>query len=105
MDEGVYIVNRDCEIMYTNPALEAVFGPPGTMKCHEYFFQRDKPCPWCRIEEVFAGKTVTWEWVSSKTGRRYLVRDQPLVQADGTVLKIEFFRDITELTELRGKVQ
>jgi len=37
MKDGVFIVNKDCEIEYANPALVKEFGYFTGRKCHEYF--------------------------------------------------------------------
>lgn len=94
--DGVYIVNEEHDIQYVNAALEEEFGPPEGKRCYEYFHDRTKVCPWCKNEDVFAGKTVRWEWYSFKNERTYDLIDTPLTNPDGTVSKLEIFRDITE---------
>jgi PAS domain-containing protein len=101
MSEGVYIVNRQCDIVYVNPPVVSEFGTPGERKCYDYFHGRESSCPWCKNDQVLAGQTVEWEWTSPKSGRLYRLRDQPMQRPDGTMLKIEFFHDITELDRLR----
>ena len=96
MDDGVYIVNQDYDIEYVNPVLTAEFGPPGGRKCYAYFHGREEVCLWCKNPDVFAGKTVRWEWYSGKNDRTYDLIDTPLRNADGTISKLEIFRDITE---------
>lgn len=96
MDDGVYIVNQEYDIEYTNPVLVAEFGPYEGRKCHAYFHDREDVCPWCQNLDVFAGKTVRWEWTSPKSGKTYDLLDTPLTNADGSISKLEIFRDITE---------
>ncbi len=96
MEDGVYIVSRDYDIEYVNPALEKVFGQVAGRKCYEYFHDRQEACPWCKNPEVFAGQTVRWEWYSPKNQRTYDLLDTPLRNSDGTVSKLEIFRDVTE---------
>jgi len=96
MADGIYIVNKDYDIQYVNPVLKRTFGPPEGKKCYKYFHDSDEPCTFCKNEEVFAGKTVRWEWTSSKVGRTYDLIDTPLKNADGSISKLEIFRDITE---------
>ena len=62
MKDGVYIVNQENEIQYINPVIERRFGPVKGRKCHEYFNEFPTVCSWCKNKEVFAGKTVRWEW-------------------------------------------
>ena len=96
MPDGVYIVNANYDIEYINPTLERDFGSSSESKCYAYLHGRSLPCPWCTNEEVFAGKSVHWEWVSEKTGRVYELFGTPLWNPDGTISKLEFFHDITE---------
>jgi len=96
MVDGVYIVNQDHDIEYVNPVLIADFGPYKNRKCYSYFHAREEVCPWCRNQEVWAGKTVRWEWYSFKNDKTYDLIDTPLRNEDGTISKLEIFRDITE---------
>ncbi|MCK4371731.1 MAG: PAS domain S-box protein, partial [candidate division Zixibacteria bacterium] len=101
MEDGVYIVNKDHDIEYVNPVLKREFGSPEGKKCHKYFHGSDEPCAFCRNEEVFTGKTVRWEWTSPGNGRTYDIIDTPLKNSDGSISKLEIFRDITEILRLR----
>ncbi len=96
MEDGVYIVNQQYDIQYVNPVLQGDFGPFEGRKCYAYFHDREEVCPWCKNRDVFAGKTVQWEWYSSKNQRTYDLIDTPLRNADGSMSKLEIFRDITE---------
>ncbi|MCP4600280.1 MAG: PAS domain-containing protein, partial [Proteobacteria bacterium] len=46
--------------------------------------------------EIFAGKSVHWEWYSVKTNKHYDLFDTPFVNQDGSISKFEIFHDITE---------
>ncbi|HHR85548.1 MAG TPA: PAS domain S-box protein, partial [Candidatus Acetothermia bacterium] len=105
MKDGVYIVNKDYDIQYVNPALQEEFGLPEGKKCHKYFHDSDEPCAFCKNEDVFAGKTVHWEWTSPKNGKTYDLIDTPLKNADGSVFKLEIFRDISELKQASNMLQ
>ncbi len=96
MEDGIYLTNQHFDIQYVNPILKKDFGNYKDKKCYEYFHDRTKVCPWCKNLEVFAGKTVRWEWFSSKTGKTYDLIDTPLKNPDGSLSKLEIFRDITE---------
>jgi len=96
MKDGIYIVNQQYDIQYVNSVLTKDFGSYEGKKCYEYFHARKKVCPWCKSPEVFAGKTVHWEWFSSKNGKTYDLVDTPLKNPDGSISKLEIFRDITE---------
>jgi len=94
--DGVYIVDKDYDIQYVNPILKKDFGSPEGKKCHKYFHDSDKPCIFCKNEDVFTGKTVRWEWFSLKNGKTYDLIDTPIINTDGSIYKLEIFRDITD---------
>jgi PAS domain S-box-containing protein len=96
MEDGIYIANRQYGIEYTNLALRKEFGPVEGKKCYEYFHDRNQPCPWCRNEEVFAGKTIRREWYSPKNQKMYDLIDAPVKNPDGSVSNLVILRDITE---------
>jgi PAS domain S-box-containing protein len=95
MPDGVYIADRDRNILYANPVLERNFGPISGKKCHQYLDGRETICPWCRGPEVFAGQTLRWEWKSEITGKIYELFDTPIRQADGSVVRLEILHDVT----------
>lgn len=96
MEDGVYIVNRQHDIHYVNHVLEEYFGDWHDQKCYQYFNDREDACPWCKNEEVFAGKIVRWEWYSFKNQKTYDLIETPLENPDGSISKLKIFRDITE---------
>jgi two-component sensor histidine kinase/PAS domain-containing protein len=105
MEDGVYIVNQQYDIEYVNSLLMKEFGQPGKKKCYEYFHDRKEVCPWCQSKDVFAGKTVRWEWHSFKNQKTYDLIDTPLKKPDGTISKLEIFRDITERKKAEEKIK
>ena len=105
MDDGVYIVNQQYDIQYVNPVLIKDFGPYESRKCYAYFHDLDEVCPWCKNHEVFAGKTVRWEWYSFKNQRTYDLIDTPLKNPDGSISKLEIFRDITERKRAEDQIK
>jgi PAS domain-containing protein len=100
MKDGVFIVSRQFNIEYMNPALVEELGPLKHRKCYKYFHDREEPCPWCRNDEVFAGKAVRYEWTSHKTKKTYDLISTLMHNADGSMSKLEIFRDITERKDL-----
>ena len=99
MTDGIYIVNRHCDIEYVNPAIRKEFGKPDNIKCYRYFHDLSQVCPWCVNQQVFKGKSVTWQWRNPKTGKTYNLFDTPLRNPDGSISKLEFFHDITDLVK------
>ncbi len=105
MEDGVYIVSKQYDIEFVNQALKKKFGPVGGKKCYEYLHDREKPCPWCKNEEVFEGNTVHWEWYSEKADRTYDLIDTPIYNSDGSVSKLEIFRDMTERRRMEEELK
>ena len=95
MNEGVSIVSRENDMEYINPVTEREFGPVNGRKCHEYFCDRAEECPWCKNKEVFAGKSVQWEWTSFKTGKTYDLFETALRNGNGSMSKVLISHDIT----------
>jgi PAS domain S-box-containing protein len=101
MVDGVYISDQQYNIEFVNRALETQFGAVEGRKCYQYLNDREDVCPWCKNRAVFSeSKTVHWEWYSEKTGRTYDLMDTPFRNADGSVSKLEVFRDITERKQM-----
>ncbi|MBW1862133.1 MAG: PAS domain-containing protein [Deltaproteobacteria bacterium] len=96
MADGIYLVNQQYAIQYVNPVLVKDYGPYEGVKCYRYFHDRNKVCPWCKNQDVWAGETVRWEWYSSKTETTFDLIDTPLTLPDGSIGKLEIFRDISD---------
>ncbi|MBW2527426.1 MAG: response regulator [Deltaproteobacteria bacterium] len=103
--DGVSVVDADFSLRFVNSAMVRDFGPYEGKTCYEYYVDRDTPCPWCNNEEVFAGNTTRYQWSSDKNGKTYDLIDTPLRNADGTVSKLEIFRDVTERLQLEQQLQ
>ncbi len=96
IEDGIYIVNQQYDMQYVNSVLKKDFGAYEGRKCYEYFHDFTEVCPWCKNPDVFAGKTVRWEWHSFKNQKTYDLIGTPLKNPDGSISKLEMFRDITE---------
>jgi len=105
MEDGMYIVNQQYDIQYVNAVLKKDFGPYEDRKCYEYLHDRKEVCPWCKNQDVFAGKNVHWEWYSFKNQKTYDLLDTPLRNPDGTISKLEIFRDITERKQAEEELE
>ncbi len=99
MQDGVYIVDRQYNVQYINPCLKKDFGCYEGRKCYEYFHGRADACPSCRNQDVFAGRSLCWEWYSPTSKKTYDMIAAPLKNADGSISKLGIFHDITERKE------
>ena len=95
MQDGVYVINQQYEIEYINPALQLGFGLVEGRKCYQYFHNYEEPCSVCPNALVFSGKTIGYEWYSSKNHKTYDMIATPLKNANGSISKLGIFRDIT----------
>ena len=105
MNDGVFITNREHTIEFINSALIAEFGAPDGKLCFELFGGRNAPCPWCGNDEVFAGKTIRWQWHSEAKDRYYDMFATPIYNSDGSISKLEIFHDITDLKRAEGAIR
>ncbi|MEO5357651.1 MAG: PAS domain S-box protein [Nitrospirae bacterium YQR-1] len=105
MEDGIYIVTKDYDIDFINKALIKGFGEVHGRKCYEYFHDRTESCPWCKNEEVFSGKSVTWQWYSPKNNKTYSLFDAPMRNVDGSIYKFEIFHDISEIKQAKMILQ
>ena len=96
MEDGVCMISQDHELEYVNPALEREFGPVEGKKCYEYFYDRGQVCARCKSQDVLAGKSVRWEWHSPTNQQTYDLLGTPLENPDGTISKLEIFRNVTQ---------
>ena len=104
LPDGVYITNPSYAIEYINPAMQKEFGPVQGRKCYEYFHGRQSPCDWCKNADVYAGKTVNWEWTNAQ-GQSYELFDMPLHNADGSISKLELIHNVTAPMEQRRRME
>jgi len=105
MEDGVYIVDQNYDIEYVNPSLIKDFGDFNGIKCFKYFHDLNETCPWCKNKEVFQGKTVRWEWYSPKNQKTYDLIETPLINPDGSLSKLEIFRDISEIKKVEQELK
>ena len=105
MSDGVYIVNRHCDIEYVNSAIMREFGASGNQKCYKYLHGRKQVCPWCVNKEIFEGKSVSWRWSNPKTGKTYDLFDTPLRNPDGSISKLEFFHEVTDFVKTQEELK
>ncbi len=95
-------------IEISNPAAKAEALDPSKTKCHEYFFNRDKPCDpnecGCVLDEVKrTGKAVSFvETRSHGNDTKFIEhRAYPVFDNDGQIVKlIEYWTDVSDLKKM-----
>lgn len=95
MEEGVYVVNQQFDLVYLNPVVEREFGPIAGRKCYEYFHELSQTCPCCQDGKLPVGQPVHRQWHSSKTRKSYELSISPIPGDDSAIWKLGVFRDIT----------
>jgi len=105
MEDWVYIVGQQYDIEYINPVLKKEFGQANHKKCYEFLWNRKGPCPGCRLEDVFAGKTARRERYFSRNRRNYHVVETPLRNPDGSLSKVSIYRDVTAIKQAQKALE
>lgn len=101
----VCIINQEYKVIYANPAMEQDLGKVSDMQfCYNYYHGRNAPCPWCRNDEVFNGRTVEWEWTNSVTGVTYAVFEMPFALGGDVPAKLEILQDISRQKHLQREL-
>ncbi|RLB26863.1 MAG: PAS domain-containing sensor histidine kinase, partial [Deltaproteobacteria bacterium] len=105
MIDGVYVIDVDFTMNYMNDVMIKDFGRATGRKCYQVLFGQEKACPWCRAEEVFAGKTVRLEHFIEKLDKTYDIVEFPLKHSDGAIYKVSIYRDITQSKKSEQKIR
>ena len=104
MPDGIYMVDSNCRIRYTNPVMREWFGDPEGKFCHQYIYNETDRCPWCHNQEIFEDKTVLKEWENPVTGYIYELFATSFTSPEGEDFLLYFFHDITRLRTTEEKL-
>jgi len=106
MEDGIYITRQDSTVEFMNQAMVDHFGPGVGKKCYEVVNASEVMCPWCRAREVFEdGRNVTSEIYIPKKDRTYRIIEVPIHNQDGTISKLNIYRDITARRDQEQKLR
>ncbi len=105
MQDGVCLYNQNYDIEYVNQTLKDEFGPVKDQKCHQYFHGKTQPCPDCQHEKVFQNQTFRWECYYPQKEKTFDLVATPLKNIDGSISKLEIFRDITARKRAREAIE
>jgi PAS domain S-box-containing protein len=103
--DSVYVIDQGFIVEYMSESMIKQFGQGVGKKCHQILHHSEEICPWCRANEVFAGRSVRWEQYISRKDRTFDLLEFPLEDSDGTVSKISFLRDLTEQIRIAERMR
>ncbi len=92
----VVLLTPDHQVPFANRFFESRYGTARGRSCHDYLFERAKPCEISRTFDVLkTGEPVSWAW-TGPDGRDYEIHDFPFTDSDGSPMILEVGIDVTE---------
>ncbi len=106
MEDGIYITSSDHIVEFMNQAMLKHFGPGVGKRCYEVVNDSEVMCPWCQAKEVFErGTSVQSEIYIPRQDKTYRIIEVPIKNLDGTVSKLNIYRDITSRKDQELKLR
>ncbi len=105
-EDGIYIISEDYTVEYMNKFMKELFGEGIGKKCHEVLIGSDKPCIWCKHDEVFIkNETHHGEEYIEFVDKTFSVSDIPVINQDGTKSKLSIYRDLTRRVQREARLK
>ncbi len=108
MDEVVYISDPETyNILYLNESGSKKWGNDWEgKKCYKILQNRDKPCPFCTNQKIFAnpGETYIWNFQNEMNNHWYRCIDKAIDWIDDKKVRFEMAIDITDLKKAEEKI-
>ncbi|MCK5696103.1 MAG: PAS domain S-box protein [Desulfobacula sp.] len=105
-EDGIYIINDDYTVEYMNKFMKELFGDGVDKKCHEVLIGSNKPCDWCKYDEVFVkNETHHSEVYVESIDKIFALSELPVTNQDGTKSKLSLYRDITHAVRQEKKLK
>jgi diguanylate cyclase (GGDEF)-like protein len=108
---GIYVVDAaTCRIVYSNRAFYEHFGNHEGQLCHAALYERDEPCPWCRLGELLTpqglpnGETRVFEHFNESDDRWYQMQVRAMTWPDGRVVRYAIGVDVSELKDTQNQL-
>lgn len=94
----IYTCDRHFRLDFVNRKLADHVGDDVAGRlCHQVLYGLDQPCPWCRYDDVFTGRTERTEFYNEKDGRWYDAVQAPVFNGEGQVRNLQaVVLDITD---------
>ncbi|MEZ7893395.1 MAG: PAS domain S-box protein [Candidatus Wallbacteria bacterium] len=106
ISDMVYILGKDRIIKYMNQSMINFYNADFTGQiCHKSLYKSDTVCAKCPLEDVMNGRSVQYETQSDDDSRTYRISSSPIFNDDGTIDKISFITDITEIKKIEEKIK
>ncbi|MGZ8183943.1 MAG: PAS domain-containing protein [Methylobacter sp.] len=97
----VVLLSQDYQVTFANRFFEQRYGKARGRPCHEYLFNRDKPCEVCETFKVLkTNAPINWEW-TGPDGHDYEIHDFPFTDIDGSPMIMEVGVDVTEMNRAK----
>ncbi len=97
----VVLLSQDYQVTFANRFFEQRYGKAQGRPCHEYLFNRDKPCDVCETFKVLKTNTpINWEW-TGPDDHDYEIHDFPFRDIDGSPMIMEVGVDVTEMNRAK----
>ena len=105
-EDGIYIINDDYTVEYMNKFMKNLFGDGVGKKCHKVLIGSDKPCDWCKYDEVFTSEeTYHSEVYIESVDKIFALSESPVKNQDGTKSKLSLYRDITRRVQQEARLK
>ena len=105
-EDGIYIINSDYTVEYMNKFMKELFGEGVGKKCHAVLIQSDKPCGWCKYDEIFINKETHHSEVHIESvDKIFALSELPITNQDKTISKLSLYRDITHAVRQEEKLK
>ncbi len=101
--KGMYIVNRDFVVEYSNAMIANRFPGSIGMKCYVGFFELDKPCEFCFMRDAVKSDKILHTEAVLKDDAYFDIIFSPFTDIDGSIKTIVLMRDITEMKILQAE--
>jgi PAS domain S-box-containing protein len=106
MEDGIYITREDHTVEFMNKAMVNQFGQGIGKKCYEVVNDSEVMCPWCQAKQVFEEETgVHSEVYIPRQDKTYRIIEVPIKNLDGSVSKLNIYRDITRRKDQELKLR
>jgi two-component system NtrC family sensor kinase len=105
-EDGIYIINDDYTVEYMNRFMKELFGNGVGKKCYEVLIKSDKPCAWCKYDEIFINNETHHSEIYVKSvDKIFSLSELPVTNQDGTKSKLSLYRDITHSKRQEEKLK